>query len=671
MKIKEIKIINQDESTEIANIGADAINVDYNDTTVKAELDKLNSDNNLNKGSITNLQSGLNTTNSNLALQTSRIDNLATLEEGSTTGDAELIDGRIGYNGESYANIGSNIRETDKNINNFNLYFRKMLNNKINDLTYGESTEYNLIYSTVGLVTNIDWAAAYTTFNSVADGVSTGVLVIPIDNIVGQIVIEKSLGQRCKITFTNEYPKVGSAYYGFYTGPTTVTSTGEYKYLVVLFYHSTIDSSLTLEEILSTIKIYKYDDATNIENRITKVDEVTELLYTGSKNLYSKTLPWVPLMKNANDNTFARAGTIKSVIIPIVPNAVISIEKMITDRFMVYSSSLYPESGVTINNVFSHSGTETKITITSGNEDYYLCIYLASQSWSGNLDDLKNSIKVYYGENWEERELITTKLSNEIESLSPSYWYENSNLINLCSYRPLGQLSRGYICLTCDDGNEALVNYTIPKIKELDTLHNTTIPLTLALMTNSTVLNNNTQKAVIQDFLENYGASVAIHGSPSYTSFTTNELIEFLNTQRDGLTTLCNTAPTSIIYPNHDYNTTTATIAGSYYGVCGTGGNNKPIRYNGNMVGPRSNLYTLYRASLLNSSVTTSVIKQWIDTAYEEHLIIIPFWHDIEFSRDSQGRTKEENLELLEYCIEYALSKGLTFINLGDIPNII
>lgn len=46
MKIKEIKIVNQDQSTEIADIGADAINVDYNDTTVKAELDKWNSDNN-------------------------------------------------------------------------------------------------------------------------------------------------------------------------------------------------------------------------------------------------------------------------------------------------------------------------------------------------------------------------------------------------------------------------------------------------------------------------------------------------------------------------------------------------------------------------------------------------------------------------------------------------
>ena len=44
MKIKEIKIVNQDESTEIADIGADAINIDYNDTTVEAELDKLKTD---------------------------------------------------------------------------------------------------------------------------------------------------------------------------------------------------------------------------------------------------------------------------------------------------------------------------------------------------------------------------------------------------------------------------------------------------------------------------------------------------------------------------------------------------------------------------------------------------------------------------------------------------
>lgn len=118
MKIKQLKIINQDQSTEIADIGADAINVDYNDTTVKAELDKLNDDNDINKTNIANLQSGLNTTNSNLASQTSRIDNLAHLEEGSTTGDAELIDARTSFDGTIYNNVGNAIRNSVTIVNN-------------------------------------------------------------------------------------------------------------------------------------------------------------------------------------------------------------------------------------------------------------------------------------------------------------------------------------------------------------------------------------------------------------------------------------------------------------------------------------------------------------------------------------------------------------------------
>lgn len=46
-----------------------------------------------------------------------RIDSFTKLSEGSTTGDAELIDGRVGEDGVTYDNIGNAIRTQIKNIN--------------------------------------------------------------------------------------------------------------------------------------------------------------------------------------------------------------------------------------------------------------------------------------------------------------------------------------------------------------------------------------------------------------------------------------------------------------------------------------------------------------------------------------------------------------------------
>lgn len=45
-----------------------------------------------------------------LEVERARINNLTTLPQGSTTGDAELIDGRVGANGKTYTNIGGAIR---------------------------------------------------------------------------------------------------------------------------------------------------------------------------------------------------------------------------------------------------------------------------------------------------------------------------------------------------------------------------------------------------------------------------------------------------------------------------------------------------------------------------------------------------------------------------------
>ena len=108
------------ESPE-SGVGTGAVNVKFGDGVtnyanlpyaIQAPISECvnGSDKPLTSGAGYNLKKQIDNTTANLAVERSRIDNLAKLEEGSTTGDAELIDIRTGANGITYETAGEAVR---------------------------------------------------------------------------------------------------------------------------------------------------------------------------------------------------------------------------------------------------------------------------------------------------------------------------------------------------------------------------------------------------------------------------------------------------------------------------------------------------------------------------------------------------------------------------------
>lgn len=121
-KLKYVKIENEDGSlSDNIPLGVDAENVDIVSAEGSKNLQNYidNNESQIN-GLKTQTSSNLNSIKENtekINEQKIRIDNLASLDEGSTTGDAELIDGRISHNGKIYSSIGEAIRSSDEDLN--------------------------------------------------------------------------------------------------------------------------------------------------------------------------------------------------------------------------------------------------------------------------------------------------------------------------------------------------------------------------------------------------------------------------------------------------------------------------------------------------------------------------------------------------------------------------
>lgn len=115
--------------------------------------------------------------NNQLSVERARIDSFVALKDGSTTGDAELIDVRVGADGKTYTSAGTSIRKQFDGIQNKIVYGYVFLNrDPSSTFVKNESVEVTLpgtveilwngkSYTAHDLTAKYDFTDAYTLFN--------------------------------------------------------------------------------------------------------------------------------------------------------------------------------------------------------------------------------------------------------------------------------------------------------------------------------------------------------------------------------------------------------------------------------------------------------------------------------------------------------------------------
>lgn len=248
---------------------------------------------------------------------------------------------------------------------------------------------------------------------------------------------------------------------------------------------------------------------------------------------------------------------------------------------------------------------------------------------------------------------------NSLSVLPPNY-------LGALSYRALGPLSKGYICMMTDDGYDngtiGLVQDTIPFAIAKD------IPFTFALMRDSDVCKDDTKLAAVIDAVENHGCSIAQHGEFTWNGLSEEMLNTFFDLEKAFFDANGIEVKGAVI-PAHYTTELIKAVCGGRFGVVRSGysgivpGTQDPAGTVTNYYyhyesGARSNLFCL--SSYNCSGVSDAYNQQSVDYAYDNHTILIVYFHE-----NAMDSTKWQTVSNL---VDYAKVKGLTFVTLGEIP---
>lgn len=144
-----------------------------------------------------------------------RIDNLATLEKGSTTGDAELIDARVGADGTTFPNVGGAIRGQVENLAQIREETKNLWN--AGDRTFTKTTEIP-----VNIPAGSYTFSAVITSSDTDDAKSAIIFYGSTNNILFSYTLLRDERKSFTFTVTGDIKKVM-----FYAATTVNKSTGD------------------------------------------------------------------------------------------------------------------------------------------------------------------------------------------------------------------------------------------------------------------------------------------------------------------------------------------------------------------------------------------------------------------------------------------------------------
>ena len=538
------------------------------------------------------------------------------------------------------------------------------------------------------------------TSGSLVGGGGVSSVAIPVEQST-QYTISFWGGNRRLLWETADYPAVGGTWLvndGELTnsGETvdgnnryvkTITTNENTHYLLLYFYTETTGA----ENVLNTIQVEKgavmtaytnsfsmpdlYKDKTlSVENAVPDSkavgDRFASLPQQQYTNLFDKSnATIVSIAVNASTLAFVGAGGVQSVIVPCNPNTNYTVAwKSIGSKsaFFVAPSTDVPVIGGTANARITLSSVADDGrhygTFETGANDNYLLLWFWNEATGG--DETLNSIQVNTGEELQDYtnygytlDGLNIKAQNifgggfGLEML-PDY------VVDLLGYRQLGALDKGYICLVADDGTADVssVSFSIVQTKN--------VPITFALWSTSACVTDSALLAQLNTMISNYGCSVAQHGVGNFaTDYTIDSLLNYLAAEKAAWEEI-GIEPKGMVYPNHGNNAAVRTICGSMYDVACTGGTstNKDHVYPNDTLGTRSNMFALYRVSTYSTSEST--LKTMCDYAAENRKLLIIWWHDNDIVNE------QTQIDKINSVIDYAKTKGLEFITVGDIPNL-